>query len=674
MNETQTRLLIQRELDGALSADEEMKLRRVLQVSDSAVSFRANLSQIVAAAHELELPEDVRPGDSSLLAVEIIDQLPEIKSNFWEPIFDLFSNRRSIKSDPRSSRSVGSSVGSSASRATLRHSAGQQTIPPGITGNTTSVNSKVDPAVLNPASSNHKDQSSTSSNPTIQKSPVSNPQVDQYITGTHSSVSSLAKKLNKNQNAVATQDVGKTLADAIREKVHEQQREPIYTPPAENAIPSQTEIVMPPQSLPSQSFPSQSLPSQSLPSQSLPSQSLPSQSLPSQIPAANITVQGTLQHGATSVSLSGSTVLTFAQTPAAHDPEIQVSPVESSPIDSLSIDCSSIEVSPVEVSEWKSGTFPAVSGFAKPQNETGPLTPWSTPESFWNKTPAPENPWMQPATVTDNSWVPPATPENEKPAGDPWAPPLEVPAPTIVPVTRNALPIEAIGDRINTLFSEQADRQQPMQNVLPPQNFQPTPEAQLTKFAQPSQVSQPEQEKHAMEDDVNACLSSIGRLCDIRYATNSPGTISNLGRFLLTDQTVESIEKCITKGMQQSHARVVTLEAAQQLAAALEPVTNMKGVIGYLVCGYDALPIASSLPPEVDVEMLGGCALVTYMNSHSIIKVMGHSRIRTMICQTPLGCMLLSDFGKGLLVTVTSENDPAMLTMLTDTISELSAD
>lgn len=649
MNETQTRLLIQRELDGALSADEEMKLRRVLQVSDSAVSFRANLSQVVAAAHELELPEDVRPGDSSLLAVEIIDQLPELKSNFWEPIFDLFSNRRSIKSDPRSSRSVGSSVGSSASRATLRHSTGQQTIPPGITGNTTSVNSKVDPAVLNPASSNHKDQSSTSSNPTIQKSPVSNPQVDQYITGTHSSVSSLAKKLNKNQNAVATQDVGKTLADAIREKVHEQQREPIYNSPTENAIPSQTDIVMPPQSL-------------------------PSQSLPSQIPAANITVQGTLQHGATSVSLSGSTVLTFAQTPAAHDPEVQVSPIEGPPIESSPIKSSSLEVSPVEVSEWKSGTFPAVSGFAKPQNETGPLTPWSTPESFWNKTPAPENPWMQPASVTDNSWVPPATPENEKPAGDPWAPPLEVPAPTIVPVTRNALPIEAIGDRINTLFSEQADRQQPMQNVLPPQNFQPTPEAQLTKFAQPSQVSQPEQEKHAMEDDVHACLSSIGRLCDIRYATNSPGTISNLGRFLLTDQTVESIEKCITKGMQQSHARVVTLEAAQQLAAALEPVTSMKGVIGYLVCGYDALPIASSLPPEVDVEMLGGCALVTYMNSHSIIKVMGHSRIRTMICQTPLGCMLLSDFGKGLLVTVTSENDPAMLTRLTDTISELSAD
>ncbi len=79
MNESQTRLLIQRELDGNLSQEEETRLRRVLMVSDSAVSFRANLSQVVAVAKDLELPDDVRPGDSSQLAVEIIENLPVVK-------------------------------------------------------------------------------------------------------------------------------------------------------------------------------------------------------------------------------------------------------------------------------------------------------------------------------------------------------------------------------------------------------------------------------------------------------------------------------------------------------------------------------------------------------------------------------------------------------------------
>ncbi len=45
------------------------------------------------------------------------------------------------------------------------------------------------------------------------------PAVDQYLTGTHSAVGGLAKKLRKDFGNTQTEDVGKTLADAIREKI-----------------------------------------------------------------------------------------------------------------------------------------------------------------------------------------------------------------------------------------------------------------------------------------------------------------------------------------------------------------------------------------------------------------------------------------------------------------------
>ena len=92
-----------------------------------------------------------------------------------------------------------------------------------------------------------------------------------------------------------------------------------------------------------------------------------------------------------------------------------------------------------------------------------------------------------------------------------------------------------------------------------------------------------------------------------------------------------------------------------------------------MICGYDGLTISSSFPGDVDIEMLGGCALVTFMNSHSIMKVLGHTKINQLILNTPGGCMLLADFGKGILVTLTNEMDAAMLAKLTETIEFVSS-
>ncbi len=781
MNESQTRFLIQRELDGNLSAEEESRLRRVLMVSDSAVSFRANLSQIVAMAKDLDLPDDVRPGDSSQLAVEIIDKLPVVKGNFWDPLFDIFTGRKSSKTDLRSTRSVGSAKpfpNTSGKGTGLNSSASH----PALTDSGS--RSKIDPAVLSP-------KKETTNEMEDKKTPPSLPAIDQYLTGTHSAVGGLAKKLRKDLANTQAEDVGKTLANAIREKVHESINSAHDPDEQSNAL-----IYSQSQMTDTESFHDEVYPAHSIqppidqrpavaalettvaPIQSFtPVSLLPVATTSMNISPANITTQDR----AISVNLGSSMVLTVA-------PQVSVTPAQHPQTPPLPTTASKgHDFAEDDLMEWKSGSYPAVPPPVRPwsetQAETGPLTPFPVKTSLpiakfnlkdtaeimkqldvdsqkeklqfpqWqtattsNSEPAPERPAVWPTYTPQpwDGWVPPPTPENAAPPADPWAPPkapvqqliqdpwaplpvqatnpwlqhqvpasdwappaptvpaaapvplpasvpnpgpvpapapLNLPAPhsapvqkaapseaaapkasdeeigyqpTIVPVTRNPLPIEAIGERINLLFSEPAESKPP------------------TVVSQPAKEVDPARQKNtAMENDVKECLSSIGRLADLRYATNNPGHIKDLGRFLLTDETRESIGICISKGLEHSHARVITLEAAQQLAVVLEPVRTFRGVIGYMVCGYDGLPVTYSLPQDVDIELLGGCALVTFMNSHSIMKVMGHTRVNQMILNTPGGCMLLADFGKGILVTLTNDRDAAMLAQLTDTIASIS--
>ncbi|MCC7529171.1 MAG: hypothetical protein IT342_11640 [Candidatus Melainabacteria bacterium] len=857
MNESQTRLLIQRELDGNLSQEEETRLRRVLMVSDSAVSFRANLSQVVAAAKDLELPDDVRPGDSSRLAVEIIESLPVVKGNFWDPLFDIFSGRKSLKTDLRSTRSVASrSQTDTASRVT-----GSGNCPSAVSGKGTGQNtsspthtvagasgtrSVVDPAIFSAHKETIKEEEKN-------KTPYALPAVDQYLTGTHLAVGGLAKKLRKDFGNTQIENVGKTLADAIREKVHESYTsahdDDEHTAGARDSQP-QTQSFNEIQDFHAVRDEAQGgqahidrhsdvaevstrgpAPSPDL----CPSLVLPMTTTSPNIVHANLPIQSTVSK----INLGTSMVLTVAA-PVTGGPQ----PPQTSPNPQTS--GSKGHDFAAEELEWKSGAYPAVpqavKSWAETQAETGPLAPfpinatppiaklnlkdtaeimkqlaaeslqerpqfpqWLTPTTFNNEpaAAAPADPFKSAAWPTHSSdprtaWVPPEAPQNPAPPADPWAPPsapshrtiqdpwapaatqaplstssnswvkhpvaanqwappsppapvpaiaqapapipapvqVEKPAPvapnpfapipfapepvapkpitrmpivsapvpvpptfpatlpllpprqlpaqkpepfvaekastpkapgtssqvigyapTIVPVTGNTLPIEAIGERINLLFSEPTEAKPPTVVLQPVQD-----------------VESARQENGAMENDIKECLSSIGRLADLRYATNNPGHIKDLGRFLLTEDTIESIGNCIGKGLGHSHARVVTLEAAQQLAVALEPVLNTRGVAGYMVCGYDGLPISSNLPADVDMELLGGCALVTFMNSHSIMKVMGHTKINQLICHTAGGCMLLADFGKGILVTVTSEKDAAMLANLTETIASVSTD
>ncbi|PZM79260.1 MAG: hypothetical protein DKT66_22540 [Candidatus Melainabacteria bacterium] len=684
MNESQTRLLIQRELDGNLSQEEEMRLRRVLMVNDSAVSFRANLSQIVAAVHDLELPDSVRPGDSSRLAVEIIDSLPNAKASFWEPLLDIFISHKNRKNDPRSTRSVASNPATRLkASASTGFSAGYSAIQQNTQGtnpgtdsshknrtlSNSGAQSKIDPAVLSPKKEHAREQEK-------EKTPNGLQAVDQYVTGTHSAIGGLGKKLNIHKNSQPVEEVGKTLAEAIREKVHEHLREE-----AEHAETNSDYLPEEVQELPIEL---QTPGSTEPPPAVIHEAALPITSSPN-IVSANIT----MQQLATPVNLGVSMVVTVS-------PQVQNVSTQSHLINGH-------DFSDEQLMEWKSGTYPTVAPPAKPaferQTETGPLAPFSVkaapnisnlnlkntseimkqlaedaqkeiaPQPQWK----PQAHWTpQPQLAPQPQWAP-APPAVPAPASEPVSRPnqtmesqsVEIPQPTIVAVTRaNALPIDAIGDRINQLFNEPVYSNPPSASV----------ETSSIPAQAPAVPVEHPRQNSALETDVNQCLSSLGRLADFKYATNNPGNIKELGRFLLTEDAIEKIDSVIKKGLGHSHARVVTLDAAQQLAMALEPILKIQGVLGYMVCGYDGLPISSALPQDVDIELLGGCTLVSYMNSHHIIMVMGHSRIKQIVMQTQVGSLVLADFGKGILATLTGEKDPAVLTRLSETISSITGD
>jgi len=639
MNESQTRLLIQRELDGNLSQEEENRLRRVLMVNDSAVSFRANLGQVAAAAKGLELPELVRPGDSSQLADEIIDQLPVVKGKFWDPLLDIFSQKKSGSrdSDPRSTRSVSSKMPAQ-NKGTASNTTANSGTHQALNQNQYSSQSpnqylsKIAPEVLAPAKCCERD-----------KTPNGLPAVDQYITGTHSSLGGLAKKLGKNVNNHTAEDVGKTLADAIREKVHESLRDE-HSPPVEVArneisfttaseIYREQEIGFPEEI-------EQDVPTRLLEPNS--SRTASTIGLSPDIVQASITTE----FAQTKINLGSSMVLT----------------VSSTPWQSVNPQSMHIDEQPANELQWQSGNYPPVAQTMGPvQAETGPLMafPFTNPPiNHWapaSQLPTPsveiqaslENPWAQPSELDLETTRNTLPEQNAKPQAQVWTP-------EIVPVVRKSLPIEEIGERINYLF----------QDMVETNSNTPVQDKEYTVDAVKSQSS-------PMEDDVRACLSSIGRLADIGYAVNSPATNSNLGKFLLNSKTIASIESCINKEQNQTHARILTIDAARQLESVLEPILRIPGVAGYMVCGYDGLVIYNKLQPEFDVELLGGCALVTFMNSHSILKVMGHTRLKQMIFKTPAGNLLLADFGKGFLVTLTAEVDAVTLTALTDTIESV---
>ena len=168
-------------------------------------------------------------------------------------------------------------------------------------------------------------------------------------------------------------------------------------------------------------------------------------------------------------------------------------------------------------------------------------------------------------------------------------------------------------------------------------------------------------------------IEGLGRLdsrSDISEEIGS-GRISSIGNFLLDGKDLEKIGNITTSGPVDSKTRVLTMEAATELITLLQIVGAQKGVVGSIIIGHDGLIIASTMPPDLDTESFKARAMALYMGTQQATKKMGSEQVHQLVMKTPLGYLVIADFGGGLLVTTSDAKETSELIPLMRSITQL---
>jgi predicted regulator of Ras-like GTPase activity (Roadblock/LC7/MglB family) len=166
--------------------------------------------------------------------------------------------------------------------------------------------------------------------------------------------------------------------------------------------------------------------------------------------------------------------------------------------------------------------------------------------------------------------------------------------------------------------------------------------------------------------------ATSARLAKTIPTDESQGRIKGLGNFLLDEQSAAAIGN-LSSSNTVSNARILSDEEAMALQECLSPIERLQGVAGCIILGYDGMVIMSSLPEHADKDALSAWALLTYMNSHDLIRVIGHARLRQFVSRTISGYLLLADFGQGLLLAVSDNASTEAILPLMKSVRKVTA-
>lgn len=98
MSDAEYRLLIQRSFDEELTKQEHRSFVNHLETSDSGQKFHHQLDQMIQAAQDTPLPDDLRPQNPEALARMIMEQLPQKKGSIFGMFTSLFGGGGAQKS------------------------------------------------------------------------------------------------------------------------------------------------------------------------------------------------------------------------------------------------------------------------------------------------------------------------------------------------------------------------------------------------------------------------------------------------------------------------------------------------------------------------------------------------------------------------------------------------
>ena len=213
---------------------------------------------------------------------------------------------------------------------------------------------------------------------------------------------------------------------------------------------------------------------------------------------------------------------------------------------------------------------------------------------------------------------------------------------------------------------------------LPKVNVNEAVQSIRTAAGAPAQPAQPAPAPAAAAAPAPAApppkVEGVGRLSktDTTVETGS-GKISSIGKFLLDQQDLTKIGKLAGSDLSDTKMRILTMEAAQELQTLLHTIGQQAGVVGSVIVGHDGILIANTMPQTVDPESVGVWALGIYLNTDGVVKKMGHNHIHQVVCRTPIGYLIIADFGGGILVTVTEGSQTELLMPLMRSITQLVA-
>ena len=151
------------------------------------------------------------------------------------------------------------------------------------------------------------------------------------------------------------------------------------------------------------------------------------------------------------------------------------------------------------------------------------------------------------------------------------------------------------------------------------------------------------------------------------------GKIASIGKFLLDQQDVNKLGKLAASDLSDTQMRILTMEAAQELQGLLHTIGQQASVVGSVIVGHDGILIANTMPNNIDPESIGVWALGIYLNTDGVLKKLGHEHIHQVVARTPIGYLIIADFGGGILVTVTEGSQTELLMPLMRSITQLVA-
>ena len=106
----------------------------------------------------------------------------------------------------------------------------------------------------------------------------------------------------------------------------------------------------------------------------------------------------------------------------------------------------------------------------------------------------------------------------------------------------------------------------------------------------------------------------------------------------------------------------------------LDRISANERVIGSVFVGEDGEIFAANLPPNFDPMAVGVCGLAISLNSSTVIDRAGRGELTQIGARTTSGCIVVTEFGAGAIVTMTEGGDSKTLVPLMDTVAKLISD